>query len=205
MNDITTQTINIPGQLSPRLNTEKLQAEVNKLKAQRAEWDVKYSQQKNNSLINNYMNTSNNFDFDQWVEGMGTADNPFSYPQGYQPYSQPIDMNKAIYAPPVSINRDDEYQKLKDLLMNKTPLDKRTDFEKLVDGIFSNTEKEQFLLDLGYELEWDNQDGSYDIYRTLADGTRKTIANRFNDLFMKEMLTKFKITLLTKPTLKMKF
>lgn len=84
----------------------------------------------------------------------------------------------------------------------------KTPFEEILEQLFSLSEKEQFLIDLGYILEWDNQDGSYDIYK-MESGTKVMVSGSkgksvFEDLFLKEISIKFKNLLLAKPKLTVK-
>lgn len=131
---------------------------------------------------------------------------PMDYGDWYkqqQPSKPLISPRIKPYGPSPS-RRDTEYEKdamkyIQDMIKPKT-----SPFEEIINAIFSQTEKEQFLIDAGYILEWDNQDGSYDIKRKLNDGSIKTITTPLNELFLKEITVKFKNLLLAKQVLKLK-
>lgn len=193
--------VNIPGKISSRLTSDTL-AELEKYEAQVAKLSQKYL---NSTLVEQgylgwdglqQMGTGNNWD---WTTPNVPPFSPYIQPSTSKPTSPfPNPFKKQT---PINTQKPNTYQ---DELKRYMKVVKDDTFERLMDEIFTLPEKEQFLIDTGYELEWDNQDGSHNIYKTLADGTRKRITNSLNDLFMKEILIKFKITLLTKSTLKMK-
>lgn len=119
---------------------------------------------------------------------------PFGYPQ---PQPQPLRVQKPYNTQSI----------LDELARQGVKLPKpKSAFEEMLDMMFSRAEREQFLMDMGYELEQEKDVPgiSYKITRKLADGTVKTITNSLDDLFLKEVTVKFKNLLMAKATLKIK-
>jgi hypothetical protein len=84
---------------------------------------------------------------------------------------------------------------LNEYIKTKT-LPKKTDFELVIDSLFSTHEKMEYLLSIGYV-----QDSVGKFYR--ADSTASS--GELNRLFLHEITIKFKNLLLTKGTIKIKF
>ena len=80
---------------------------------------------------------------------------------------------------------------------------KKSDFELLLNSMFDTSEKEQFLIDVGYELIHNPIETT--VTRKLSDGTVKTIKGSVDEVFLKEITVKFKGLLLAKGTLRIKF
>lgn len=84
-------------------------------------------------------------------------------------------------------------------------MNKRSAFELMVEEMFTTAEKEQVLIDMGYEFTTTViSNDPPKITRRLADGTTKVITNSLEDLFLKEIVVKFKNILLRKEVLKLK-
>lgn len=95
--------------------------------------------------------------------------------------------------------------------MSKTTTVRKTALEELMEDLFDMSEKEQFLIECGYEIHEPEIDAKGYmaarpvIKRKLADGTYKTITNTVDELFLIEAKIKLKNLLLAKATLKFKF
>lgn len=155
-----------------------------------------------NSLLNNY--------------GAGTSIQPdwtipLPYTQPYQqPYQQPMELDdyKKLfttqpkkYGPSPSRTGKDDFFDQKALMDYLKP--KRSAFEEILDVLFTTAEKEQFLIDVGYELIHNAIETT--VTRKLSDGTVKTIKGSVDEVFLKEITVKFKGLLLAKGTLRIKF
>lgn len=106
-------------------------------------------------------------------------------PLAQKPYTQPMSL--------------EDYARAAGLQMNSKPA-RQTALEELLDGMFDGSEKEQFLMDLGYEFFVDEK--GFDSFRRGS-----TVWNKALDLentFKKEVKIKFKNLLLTKQVLKFK-
>lgn len=80
---------------------------------------------------------------------------------------------------------------------------KKSDFELLLNSMFDTSEKEQFLITLGFEFTHEN--GEDWISRTVAGLLEKgKKAVLFDKIFLREMTIKFKNLLISKNSLKMK-
>lgn len=80
---------------------------------------------------------------------------------------------------------------------------KKSEFEVLLDAMFDTSEKEQFLITLGFEFTHEN--GEDWISRTVAGLLEKgKKAEIFDKIFLREMTIKFKNLLISKNSLKMK-
>lgn len=80
---------------------------------------------------------------------------------------------------------------------------KKSEFEILLDAMFDTSEKEQFLITLGFEFTQEN--GEDWISRTVAGLLEKgKKAEIFDKIFLREMTIKFKNLLISKNSLKMK-
>lgn len=122
--------------------------------------------------------------------------NNYGYSQPYDPFGS---TKSAPYGGgmPQTVTIDDLYR------MTGLPKQERqrTALEELVDGMFDTSEKEQFLIELGYEFFVDQK--GFDSFRR-----GETVWNKALDLekvFMKEIRIKFKNLIMTKQTLKFKF
>lgn len=151
-----------------------------------------------NSLLNNY--------------GAGTSIQPdWTIPLPYtQPYQQPMELDdyKKLfptqpkkYGPSPSRTGKDNFFDQKALMDYLKP--KRSAFEEILDVLFTTAEKEQFLIDVGYELIHNAIETT--VTRKLSDGTVKTIKGSVDEVFLKEITVKFKGLLLAKGTLRIKF
>jgi hypothetical protein len=135
----------------------------------------------------------------------------YDFPYKQQPYIAPQDpwQNPGPfgpdpykkYGPPPKRNQDvfDQEELMRQLAGLKV---KKSAFEELIDQLFTTSEKEQVLIDMGYEFA--QIDNKTVITRKLADGTIKTITNSLDDLFLKEITVKFKNLLMAKASLKLK-
>jgi hypothetical protein len=134
--------------------------------------------------------------WDQYAKQKQPYANPLVPDQGYKQY--PWDQNPLGQKKPYQDAFDQEA-----LLKQLAGLQKakKSAFEEIIDVLFTTTEKEQMLIDMGYELE--HKEGLI-IRRKLADGTYKTITNSLDDLFLKEVTIKFKNLLLAKASLKLR-
>lgn len=149
-------------------------------------------------------------DAGQWVANTGTFEyfdqpnslNNWGYQVGIDPYkSKPYGGG----IPTSPLGQKIPPKSLEDYMNMYGGLPKqerqKTALEELVDGMFDTSEKEQFLMDLGYEFFQDQK--GFDSFRR-----GETVWNKALDLekvFMKEIKIKFKNLLLTKQTLKFKF
>lgn len=80
---------------------------------------------------------------------------------------------------------------------------KKSEFEVLLDAMFDTSEKEQFLITLGFEFLHEN--GEDWMQRTVAGLLEKgKKAEIFDKIFLREMTIKFKNLLISKNSLKMK-
>ena len=132
------------------------------------------------------------------------------YPQ--QPYQQPFDWewkNPGPFGQPdrglkPSPNRSGNYntQDMADYLQAMLK-PKKSEFEVLLDAMFDTSEKEQFLITLGFEFKHEN--GEDWIERTVAGLLEKgKKAEIFDKIFLREMTIKFKNLLISKNSLKLK-
>lgn len=80
---------------------------------------------------------------------------------------------------------------------------KKSEFEVLLDAMFDTSEKEQFLITLGFEFKHEN--GEDWMERTVAGLLEKgKKAEIFDKVFLREMTIKFKNLLISKNSLKLK-
>lgn len=77
----------------------------------------------------------------------------------------------------------------------------RSAFEEVIDILFSTAEKEQYLIDIGYEFFVNSSNGRDEIRKGNTAWDRSLDLNM---LFLKEISIKFKNLLLAKPSLKIK-
>lgn len=146
----------------------------------------------------------------------GTGNSAFDQYQKFQqgipqiaPYKSPNSGAINVPLPHKSIPVSDfDYDQLFKQMVKPAP--RKTALEELMEDLFDMSEKEQFLIECGYEIH----DGEIDprgylpkvvIKRKLADGTYKTITNSIDELFIIEAKIKLKNLLLAKATLKFKF
>ena len=155
----------------------------------------------NNALVNN----SKSDDIEKWFRKAVGDNNQQYLPLGVNPqgYVNPFFEEPKKYGPPPSRTAKElEYHNDLNGLVNKHF--KKSPLEEMFEMMFSTSEKEQFLMDMGYILEFDHTDGAYDIYKKSPVGEKIRESRSFNEIFMKEMGIKFKILLLSKSALKLK-
>jgi len=219
-------TLNIPGLIAGKKTlAEKhlTDAELQKERLRFAEMQTYKSKQDklkamtsvvNNNGIPDSITSTYHMTTQEIVDKFGVQTGDYVFPY-QQPYQQPLELDNykkffpnpypstpKTYGPSPSrtgINNQDWEKELMSYLKPK-----KSAFEEILDVLFTTAEKEQFLIDIGYMLNWNNTDGSHDITRKLASGEIKTITNSLNDLFLKEITVKFKNLLLAKATLKLK-
>lgn len=111
----------------------------------------------------------------------------------YKPYDQGLKPS-----PNRSLETQDMARYLQEMLKPK-----KSEFEVLLDAMFDTSEKEQFLITLGFEFTHEN--GEDYISRTVAGLLEKgKKAVLFDKIFLREMTIKFKNLLISKNSLKMK-
>lgn len=99
--------------------------------------------------------------------------------------------------------------------MMSTPFDSinsKNPFEVIVDEIFDTSEKEQYLIGIGYRIEQVREGNPISdplrnlfISKITSDGRVQVISSTLDSLFLKEISLKFKSILLKKEVLKLKF
>lgn len=113
-------------------------------------------------------------------------------------YRPPYDQGLIKQSP----NRNSETQDMARYLQEYLK-PKKSEFEVLLDAMFDTSEKEQFLITLGFEFTHEN--GEDWISRTVAGLLEKgKKADLFDKIFLREMTIKFKNLLISKNSLKMK-
>jgi hypothetical protein len=204
--------LNIPGLISKDNHT--INSDRMKLKQYQSSYPEKnrsavLSQVEHQLKLQQQGSTSvNPYDWADYSKKVGDYMFPNDW-QWEQPFKQqPIDPYKPLGPAQPSKNTYFDHDALMAQLEAVKALRKKpkSSFEELIDGLFTTAEKEQVLIDMGYELESDNltSGGGLKITRRLADGTVKTITNTLDDLFLKEITVKFKNLLLAKASLKIK-
>lgn len=122
------------------------------------------------------------------------------YTEPYNPFDQPW-KNPGPFGGPLN-RRDTDYKEYADYLQEMLK-PKKSEFEVLLDAMFDTSEKEQFLITLGFEFTHEN--GEDWISRTVAGLLEKgKKADLFDEIFLREMTIKFKNLLISKNSLKMK-
>lgn len=149
------------------------------------------------SLINNGKS-----DFlEKWFrEATSQSQNQFGI--NTQGYVAPFFERPKVYGPPPQRVEDKTPPSGVNELFKQ--LKQKPSLEDILSTLFSSTEKEQFLLDMGYVLNWNHSDGSYDIYRMSPSKVKVYVEEGFETLFLREISIKFKNLLLSKSTLKLK-
>lgn len=159
--------------------------------------------------LNETLGQSDTGSIEKWFREVTNQNQPFelfgdyintpNQPIKQQPYFEPF---KKYGPPPQRTAKELEYQNDLNGLVNKHF--KKSPLEDMFELMFSTSEKEQFLIDMGYILEFDHSDGAYDIYKKSSTGEKIRESKSLNEIFMKEMGIKFKILLLSKAALKLK-
>jgi hypothetical protein len=169
------------------------------------------SQQQLNTALGDLINNPNGLTGNAWDWNDYTKNVPqiAPYKQPYDPFGSGAKYPQPYQNPKVNIPLDEDLLRE---MKNFKSKPQKSEFELLIENLFSQEEKEQLLIDMGYELENAPVDARgyvstapIIIKRKLADGTYKTITNSLDDLFLKEITVKFKNLLLAKATLKIKF
>jgi hypothetical protein len=163
-----------------------------------------------------YMKSWKADDFGPQVKALNQSANSNVYHTGVDPYhgldlgqyQQPfVDLNQWKYVPydqglkktsDRSLQTQDMVKYLQEYLQPK-----KSEFEILLDAMFDTSEKEQFLITLGFEFKHEN--GEDYMERTVAGLLEKgKKAEIFDKIFLREMTIKFKNLLISKNSLKMK-
>ncbi len=181
-----------------KLTSAELQAKRDSFEAYIKDWkseqDLTVNSIKSNvaNLVNQYhtgVDPYGQLDFNgQWQQ------QPFIPNWEYRPYDQ----NLIKQSPNRSLETQDMARYLQEYLKPK-----KSEFETLLDAMFDTSEKEQFLITLGFEFTHEN--GEDWISRTVAGLLEKgKKADLFDKIFLREMTIKFKNLLISKNSLKMK-
>lgn len=103
---------------------------------------------------------------------------------------------KQPYSPPLDMGLIEEMKRYAEGY--RSP--RKTAFEELIEELFSTADKEQMLMDMGYEFFVN--DKGWDEFRKGDIAWNKSLD--LDKVFMKEIMIKFKNLLMTKATLKLK-
>lgn len=190
-----------------KLTSAELQAKRDSFEAYMKSWKLE-EELTTNSIKSNTAHLMNQYNtgIDPYNNAfINTPNIPFNQPMWE--YIPPQNPNPGPFGGLVksSPNRKDVYQTqdmvryLEEYL--KKP--KKSEFEVLLEAMFDTSEKEQFLIDVGYELIHNPIETT--VTRKLSDGTVKTIKGSVDEVFLKEITVKFKGLLLAKGTLRIKF
>ena len=118
------------------------------------------------------------------------------------PQKSPFPPNPAKQDPYGS-NKSSSEEILRELLLRKS----KSPFEEILDSLFDNSEKEQFLIDSGYEF-YINSKGEDMISKKVPGEENKYLYwsrdKELDSLFIKEISIKFKNLLIRKEKLKLK-
>jgi len=204
-------TFNIPGLISKDIESTAKQGQA--VRAAQANFGTeKVPPLASMNLSNNYLDQGQFVVGDQWNNPLNDSGwqwqqpvNPLVDPGKYKQYPWEQDPYKKYGSSP-SKSQDvfDKDELLKQLARLQNP--KKSAFEELIDELFTNADKEQVLIDMGYEFQLKDEGHSKKVVitRKLSDGTYKTITNTLDDLFLKEITVKFKNLLMAKASLKLK-
>jgi len=189
-----------------KLTSAELQAKRDSFEAYMKSWKPE-EELTTNSIKSNTAHLMNQYNtgIDPYKnEFINTQNIPFNQPMWE--YIPPQNPNPGPFGGLVksSPNRKDVYQ-TQDMVryLQEALAPKKSDFELLLNSMFDTSEKEQFLITLGFEFTHEN--GEDYISRTVAGLLEKgKKAVLFDKIFLREMTIKFKNLLISKNSLKMK-
>lgn len=202
--------MNIPGLIAnkkddSKLTSAELQAKRDSFEAYIKSWKSEEDTLKSQALSNvsnlNQVGTAKMDLLNQYMTGIdpykdayiNTPMQPFQPMWEHQPYDQGL---KA--SPNRKLETQDMARYLQEYLKPK-----KSEFEVLLDAMFDTSEKEQFLITLGFEFYHEN--GEDWIKREVAGFTEKARkSDSFDKIFLREMTIKFKNLLISKNSLKLK-
>jgi hypothetical protein len=213
--------INIPGLITGKkteLEKHLTDAELQRERLRYAEMQTYQSKQDKLKAITNVVNNngipmSSNLNYVEPGLGTGQPYWGIDFPQ-QQPYQQPLELDdyKKFFPPyqepkkygpsPSRTGTSTDLQDWQDQIA-KALKPKKSAFEELLDSMFNQSEKQEFLTTLGYEFN------SEFFIRKSLDETKEPFKwdnnpNNINLVFLKEITVKFKNLLLTKATLKIR-